>query len=194
MPKQYIETGTYRGDSAIVAAGQFERVQTIELSPYWFEFSKNRLKPFPNVLCHLGDSVKVLPTLLQENIGPTYFFLDAHFAGGTTALGEKEVPLMEELELVVAREQNDILVIDDLRLIGEKGKSGEKGNEVYPEMQFDWTDLTVQDIRHLLMSNAYSIFQYMDRLYAYRNLSFIQARVIGLIFSLSDYLKGAIGK
>lgn len=192
LPERYIETGTYRGNSALLAAKNFKKVETIELSDRWYEYSKDRLKDFSNVICHLGDCVKVLPILLEDSQSPVYFFLDAHFSGGTTALGDKEVPLMEELQLILERKSKDIIVIDDLRLIGNKGQTGIKGHEVYPEMEFDWSDVSLEDIEVILQRYSYTTFQYIDRIYAYKNLNAFQLKLMQLLFFVSNLIKGNI--
>ena len=187
FPKSYIETGTYRGESAAVAAGSFQKVKTIELSERWYNFSKEKLSIYLHVQCYWGDSMKVLPTLIKGSPEPTYFFLDAHFAGGTTAMGPKEVPIMEELAAILGRDENDIIVIDDLRLVGKKGQTGEKDHELYPLMEFDWEDISLEWIKEQLGSNSYTTFEYMDRLYAYRHVNFLQAILIGFLFNLMDW-------
>ena len=85
------------------------------------------------------------------------------------------------------RDENDVIVIDDLRLFGKKGKTGEKDNELYPLMEFDWEDISLESIKEQLGSNSYTTFEYMDRLYAYRHVNFLQAILIGFLFNLMDW-------
>ena len=100
---------------------------------------------------YLGDSKKILPELLKSIDEPVTIFLDAHFSGGTTALGEEEVPLLFELEILKNRKYDDIIIIDDCRLLGKIGSFGSGSNDpIYPTTSYDWNDITNDKITALL--------------------------------------------
>jgi len=61
----------------------------------------------------------MLPELLNNINEPVTIYLDAHYSGGTTAFGEEEVPLLFELEILKNRKYDDIIIIDDCRLLGK---------------------------------------------------------------------------
>lgn len=147
IPRICVETGTYRGGSTVRFASIFDAVHTIELSDEWYAFSKAKLASYSNVTCHHGDSVEVLRDLLPGLVEPAVFFLDAHYSGGSTALGTEEVPLLRELQLICTRGQKDVLIIDDARLIGKSGQCGYVGDSVYPRMTYDWRNVTKRKIR-----------------------------------------------
>jgi len=87
---------------------------------------------------YFGDSKKILPDLLNTINEPVTIFLDAHYSGGTTAFGEEEAPLLHELEILKNRKYNDIIIIDDCRLLGQSGKCGVGDDDpVYPTMNYD---------------------------------------------------------
>ena len=72
-------------------------------------------------------------------------FFDAHYAGGRTVQGNKEVPLYEELAAIAVRPHADLIIADDFRLFGQTGISGSEGNEVYPPMTLqNWTTITLE--------------------------------------------------
>ena len=169
-PRTCIETGTYRGDSALSFAQFFDRVHTIELSDEWFRFSRDRLAPYPTVTCHHGDSAEVLAALLPSISEPVLFFLDAHYSGGPTALGREQKPLLRELEAICDRRQKDILIIDDVRLIGRSGECGYEGDSIYPRTTYDWRNVTFGRIRRLTGKalNNPSI-SWWDKLIIFRN-------------------------
>lgn len=146
LPEVFVETGTYLGDTTAGAATHFREVHTIELSEELYQRAKTRFEGVKNITCHLGDSARVLKTLAPTIREPAVFFLDAHWAGGVTARGEVEVPLLEEIETIMARSQNDIVVIDDLRLIGKTGKTGLALSKEYPLSDFDWRDVSMEAI------------------------------------------------
>ena len=177
FPRICIETGTYRGAGATNLSKMFERVYTIELSERWFVISQKALSCFSNISCYQGDSAEILSQLLPILDEPVYFYLDAHYAGGDTAYGKEEVPLLRELQKIVeARERNysDIIVIDDLRLIGKRGISGD-GDDIYPFMEYDWTDISIESIASMLnIGHSHDWYFYMDRIIVFTNLTNIQ--------------------
>lgn len=113
----FIETGTFKGDTAAAAAAFFSQVDTIELDPVLARKATERLSTM-NVACHRGDSRDVLPGLLQADHVPLFIWLDAHYSGGITAGVEDPCPLLDELRLILDNRRcaNTILAIDDARL------------------------------------------------------------------------------
>jgi hypothetical protein len=108
---------------------------------------------------HLGDSKKILPELLSTIQEPVTIYLDAHYSGGTTAFGEEETPLLFELEILKNRIYDDIIIIDDCRLLGKTGICGcGTDHPVYPTMTYDWTNVTENHIKSL-MKPGYVLLQ-----------------------------------
>ena len=99
---------------------------------------------------YLGDSKKILPELLKNINEPITIFLDAHYSGGETAFGEEEVPLLFELSILKERKYDDIIIIDDCRLLGKTGQCGNPGDTIYPPMTYNWTDITEEKIKNML--------------------------------------------
>lgn len=123
--KAFIETGTFKLGSTLLAQPFFERIITIE--GYEPRFRKNMAqmnangsKP-ANVEFVLGDSRVELARALDAVDTPALLWLDAHWNGGgapeSHALGD-ECPLREELQAVLASKHADqhVLMIDDARL------------------------------------------------------------------------------
>ena len=149
--KQYIETGTYLGNGIKNVLSNYEKIHSIELSEKWYHHNVNQFKNNPKVKIYLGDSKKKLPELLNKINEPVTIFLDAHYSGGTTAFGEEEVPLLFELEILKKRKYDDIIIIDDCRLLGKTGLCGCGPNHpIYPRMTYNWTDITENKIINLL--------------------------------------------
>jgi hypothetical protein len=114
---------------------------------------------------YLGDSKKILPELLKTIHEPITIFLDAHYSGGTTAFGDEEAPLLFELELLKNRKHNDIIIIDDCRLLGKKGICGAGENHpIYPTMTYDWSNITENNIMNL-MKEDYILLKNDNRKY-----------------------------
>ena len=70
----------------------------------------------------LGDSGKNLPEAIGLSKGRILYWLDGHYSGEGTGLGDKVSPVIEELRLIaLAGRQDDCIVIDDLRLFNGTG-------------------------------------------------------------------------
>jgi hypothetical protein len=61
---------------------------------------------------------------MNELNEPAIFWLDGHYSGGFTAMGEKETPVYEELKIIFSNKQDHVILIDDARLFN--------GNDGYP--------------------------------------------------------------
>ncbi len=112
----FIETGTFYGDTTWAMRKFFKKIYSIELSEYLFRKSKERFEKFNNIEILHGDSSKVLPKVLSQINEPALFWLDGHYSGGVTVKGDKESPILEELEVIFSCNLEHILLIDDARL------------------------------------------------------------------------------
>jgi len=147
----YIETGAYLGKGIKAVLTNYNHIHSIELSEQWYNYNVEQFKHNNNVKMYLGDSKKILPELLKSIHEPVTIFLDAHYSGGQTALGEEEVPLLFELEILKNRKYDDIIIIDDCRLLGKTGTFGRGPNDPeYPKTSYDWSDITDSKITALM--------------------------------------------
>ena len=115
--KTFIETGTYKGATAKWAAGEFDKVVTIEWYRPRFRKTKAALSgEYKNVKFCNGDSrtrFQKERKLVKEDA--VMLWLDAHWSGNyEQSVGTPgECPLIQELAAV---KSNDIVLIDDARL------------------------------------------------------------------------------
>jgi hypothetical protein len=116
----FIETGTLQGEMVYKLNNYFKKLYTIELNRNLFLSAKKRLKQFSKIKVLFGDSGKILPIVLNEISTPCIFWLDSHFSGGETAKSEKDTPIIEELNEILAHKSDHIILIDDARLFGDK--------------------------------------------------------------------------
>lgn len=114
--RQFVETGTFRGDTAHWASGHFEEVCTIELSPEYHAAALRRFADNKRVRPLAGNSPEVLAALMPTIVGPAIFWLDAHWSGMDTSGRGKECPLLEELEAINASPEDHVVLVDDARL------------------------------------------------------------------------------
>ena len=113
-----VETGTYYGDMVMVQLGNFREIHSIELGDDLYAKAANRFRDESHVTIYHGDSIKVLPEILKKIEEPALFWLDAHFSGGVTALGETPCPLLWELDIILTSKYAHGILIDDARCFG----------------------------------------------------------------------------
>ncbi len=112
-----IETGTYKGDMVEAQKSKFQKIISIELGVKLFNKAKRRFKGDKNVTIVQGDSGKMLPEVVKDLKEPAIFWLDGHYSDGITAKGDKECPILEELDSIFkAKNLNHIILVDDARL------------------------------------------------------------------------------
>lgn len=115
-PRYFVETGTYKGDTALWAAGVFDQVITIEASQAIYEKTRPRLAGIANIDFRLGDSPEVLQKILPTMDGGSLFWLDSHWMGENTAGSHRQCPLIQELELLAGYAHEQYVIIDDAEL------------------------------------------------------------------------------
>ena len=125
IPKEcdiYIESGLFLGESLRAAAtlSQWNALYSIELNTEHFNVGRTEFKKDNRVtVCH-GDSTYVLPNILDllAHNGKQHkicVFLDGHYSGGGTSLGEVASPIEKELQtLVKYKNLIHTVIIDDV--------------------------------------------------------------------------------
>ncbi|MCK4826444.1 hypothetical protein KA005_62455, partial [bacterium] len=112
----FVETGTYQGDTAYWASGVFDHVITIEVSKSLYEEVVEKYGHTKNVEFMHGDSREKLKGIIAKLDGPSIFWLDAHWSGGTTYGENDPCPLIEEIKIINSSEYEHFVLIDDARL------------------------------------------------------------------------------
>jgi len=118
----WVETGTYVGDGAVAISSFAEILHTIEPSRELSAIAKSKLVSRKNVELHVGTSENKLPEVLESLISKGYddisIWLDGHYSGGQTFLGDFETPIMSELN-TISKYSNSFthlrIFIDDVR-------------------------------------------------------------------------------
>ena len=109
----FIETGTYMGETSIWASTLFKNVFTIEVNPELSQAAVRRAKGKDNISFICGDSSLMLKDISKILTGTSLYWLDGHWCGGVSKL-TGECPLMAELNSILSRDE-DIVLIDDAR-------------------------------------------------------------------------------
>jgi len=124
----FFETGTANGACVTLALScGFEKVLSIEIEidrqlenskKFEKEISENKVK------LYTGDSLLLMPKVMEEIDKPTTFWLDAHVDEGIS--GVKKCPLYEELETIAKSEiKTHTIMIDDIGYFGTKNHWGD---------------------------------------------------------------------
>jgi predicted O-methyltransferase YrrM len=116
-PEVVIETGTYQGATTEWFADNSKaRIITIESSEWFFSYAEYRLSQIPQIEIIFGDSVSALQDLSIKTdlvAQKTLFYLDAHW--------NDYLPLADEINLIMARWMDFIIVIDDFEVDDDDG-------------------------------------------------------------------------
>jgi hypothetical protein len=144
-PRILVETGTYLGHGIEEALGHFDEIHSIELVAEFVNRAAETFVLSSEVTVHWGDSAEELSKLSAYLNEPVLFFLDAHYSGGPTAYGraeDKGCPVLRELQVLAGRPEKDVVIIDDISLMGSTSWSGTEGDAIYPRTRFDFTHIT----------------------------------------------------
>ncbi|HZZ95336.1 MAG TPA: glycosyltransferase [Usitatibacter sp.] len=113
-----VETGTFKGDTAVAVLPHVERVITIEQSEALWREAAARFAGDARVEVVRGDSATELARIAASLAGqPVVFFLDAHWCVATHTAGKhSQCPLLEELDAIGRLGPQSVVLIDDARL------------------------------------------------------------------------------
>ena len=114
----WVETGTYLGSTTSILSERFPVVHTIEPSKECLKIARLNLKAAKNVFFHNGTSEECLESICQALTGDVCFWLDGHYSGDITFQGNKDTPIIYELETIskyISQFNNVVIMIDDIR-------------------------------------------------------------------------------
>jgi hypothetical protein len=113
---QFIETGTFHGDTLGYIAKSGISCTSIELSQDLYHSALLRFKAHKNVRLIQGDSGQKLPELLDGINKPALFWLDGHYSSGFTASAKTHTPISVELNAILNHPiKQHVILMDDAR-------------------------------------------------------------------------------
>ncbi len=162
----FVETGTYKGDTTFLAKKFFPNVYTIELVPDLYLQVKERALSLgiSDINFYRGNSTTILPLIMDSiSSGGSVFFIDAHISGPGTGCSLVRVPLLEELDIIMKRlsEGSHVFIVDDVRLWTT-------------ELLFDWMSITNEKILDVFKKYNVDVIKTEiknDRFYIYCQVS-----------------------
>lgn len=136
-----VETGTFRGEMIEAQKGRFSTLYSIELGKDIHAKAVERFKNDTHVHLICGDSGVELPKLVGQINEPTVFWLDGHFSGGDTALGDLVSPILFELKPIILKMNNGsrfVILIDDAREFqGDNGYPSSEELKTFLDSEFN---------------------------------------------------------
>lgn len=129
-----VETGTYLGDFIAYVLDSVTEIYSIEVSHDLYTRAKDRFLGVEKVHLMQGDSVEVMPSILDMIRASCLFWLDAHWSGGITTGNETKSPIIGELNVVLNHSLRNgldhLIVVDDAREF-----TGKRGFPTIPEVE-----------------------------------------------------------
>ena len=114
-----VETGTHTGDTSAVLLKVAKNVISIEPDVELFRKATKRFFGNQKIQILNGTSESTFPSLIPSLSGDVSFWLDGHYSGEGTFMGEKETPIILELQTIqdnLKNFQKICVLIDDIRL------------------------------------------------------------------------------
>ena len=93
----WIETGTFTGETTKVLSKNYPRVHTIEASKECLQIAKGYVGRKSNINFYQGTSEDLFESILQKQKGSINIWLDAHFSSGITYQGFNLSSIISEL-------------------------------------------------------------------------------------------------
>lgn len=115
----FIETGTFRGNTAKWASKHFDNVITIENSREIYKETTERLSDIRNIDFRFGHTIEQLGVIVPTLDSAGIFWLDAHWCGGASYGEQDECPIIGEIQIINSSDYSHCILIDDARLFME---------------------------------------------------------------------------
>jgi len=125
----FVETGTYLGNTALLASELFRAVITIENDTRYIDKARTRCMNKSNILVIFGDSAEELVEIAKSIRRPAIFWLDAHIMRGENGK-PGDCPVLEELDALRQVNGDSYIMIDDASIYASERKGWPSLEEV----------------------------------------------------------------
>jgi hypothetical protein len=124
----FVESGTYLGGTVAFMRRYCRQVYSVEFQPHLAQAAQKRFAGDSAICIFQGDGSLWIPRIVAELQEPALFWLDGHFATGTTREGETACPTLLEMSAVLKDSSYDhVVLVDDV--------SDFKGEGGYPTIE-----------------------------------------------------------
>jgi hypothetical protein len=115
---QFVETGTFEGDTVEQVKPLFETIHSVELAEEYYLRSVERFQSIPHIKLYCGRSEDVLrslqPLLEKQSV---LYWLDAHWCLANHTAGQtSQCPILQELDAIQHLNSDSVILMDDARL------------------------------------------------------------------------------
>ena len=124
----FLETGTYKGESAKIVSQYFQKVITIENNHDNYKDAVYNLKDVINCKPYFGNSPEIMNIVLEEYSNNTFFFLDAHW--------DEYWPILDELKIIKNKKIKPVIAIHDF-FVPDENKQAKFGFDSYNNQPLD---------------------------------------------------------
>lgn len=131
----FIETGTYYGNTVFWASQFFDHALTIEYSESIYNQVTGKFGHVKNIEFLYGDTRDKLKDIISKLKSPSIFWLDAHWSGDLTYGGNDDCPIIEEIGIINSFKYANFIFIDDARFF--------MSPPPHPHAIEKWPDITV---------------------------------------------------
>src|SRR6185503_1652914 len=157
-----IECGTYLGSTTKQLSGMVKQVYTIEINKEFYNEAKINLGACENVLQFLGNTIHVLPKVLEiiPNKKNLLIFVDSHWLAHN--------PLIEELAIIAIANIQPCIIVHDFKVPDHP----ELGFDSYNGQDYDyaWIEYSLSKI----YPEGYNYYYNSEAIGARRGVIFIE--------------------
>ncbi len=124
----FVETGTYLGHMVEAQRKKFKFIYSVEIGINLWKDATKRFKRYPHIEILQGDSGKMLDKITAQLSEPAIFWLDGHYSGGVTTVGDTKCPIYGEIDAIFkGKKLEHIILVDDARCF--------TGQDDYPSLE-----------------------------------------------------------
>lgn len=109
----FVESGTYLGATVEHLSGFCSVIYSVECQERLWRRAAEHFSQRPNIHILHGSGADLMPSILDKFDQPALFWLDGHFASGTTRSGEVACPTRTELGAILRHRSDHVILIDD---------------------------------------------------------------------------------
>lgn len=170
--KNFVETGTYKAATTIMASQHYKQVFTTEIHKGLHEEAMQKVRDMniTNISFLQGDSLQLLPLIVPNVLKQgSVFFLDAHISGSDSGWNNSvRVPLIEELTIILSHTKRDklgpsLFIFDDLRFWNNQENQA-----------WDWEHISKEGILNIFKNYevpVHSSVEFNDRFWVFTSVN-----------------------